>query len=1019
MLRQRPHLPLLVLVLICIAVAGTVAISRLDIDTDITTSLPAHDPVVADALDIFRHHPFQDQVAIDIMVDRKAPDILVSCATLLEEKMRESGLFGEIGLGDVAQRIPEVARQVAGSLPLLFSAGELEQQVAPRLLPDRVNSRLQQLIAEMSSLEGIGQSAYIATDPLGLKDLVLARLIHLAPSHNGRIYKGNLISADDRHLLFIARPATAGANTEAARKLVDFFAEAATELSDAFASSGVKVTLTPTGTYRAALDNETIIRHDVQLALGLSTAGIALLLFLAFPRPLISLLSLIPPLVGITMALFVYSLYHSSISIMVLGFAGALISVMDDYSIAYLLFLDRPRATNSKRAAFEVRSIGGPIALATTIVSFLILSRADFPIFTALGEFTALGLAFTYLFIYLVCPRLFPGLSPSPRRNPPLHRFSTMLFSGGRPGLVVAGCLAAVLLVFARPQFHLSLGDMNTMSAATQAANRLFTEVWGSIDGKVLLMSKSDNRQELQRHNDRLLERLDRDMARGDLQSAFNPSMIFPGQELARHNLAAWHSFWSRERVERLSGQLEKAGERLGFARDAFRPFLAMLAPDFTLAPTVPAASYDRLLGISSQESAGLIQFTAITIGRGYDAQAFLADYGQDNTVFDGTTFSDRLAEILFSTFTSSLLIMFPVISLMVFLYFLDWQLTVLTLSPLVFAFVCTLGTLNLFGHPLDIPGLMLTVVILGLGIDYTIYTVCGRQRYGAPDHESYVLVRSAVVLSAASTLIGFGVLCLAEHATLKSVGITSLCGIGYSFIGNVLILPPLLEKVFAHRRGQTKTSLPAAIAARYRHLEAYPRVFARCKLAIDPLFTELAGILDKTDTAPNRILDIGCGYGAPACWCLERFSNCRVVGIDPDAERVRVAGRAVADRGVIMEGGAPDLPLDQGTFDVLMLLDMLHYLDNRQLADTMVRAATLLQAQTGRLVARFVVRPRQRRRSLHWFLEDLRSRRRLGIAPTYHLPEELITTMNRCGFHDVRVVPASDPELFWLIARR
>ena len=42
--------------------------------------------------------------------------------------------------------------------------------------------------------------------------------------------------------------------------------------------------------------------------------------------------------------------------------------------------------------------------------------------------------------------------------------------------------------------------------------------------------------------------------------------------------------------------------------------------------------------------------------------------------------------------------------------------------------------------------------------------------------------------------LIGFGVLCFAEHSTLRSVGIISLCGIGYSFLGTILLLPPLLE---------------------------------------------------------------------------------------------------------------------------------------------------------------------------------------------------------------------------------
>ena len=236
----------------------------------------------------------------------------------------------------------------------------------------------------------------------------MARLIHLAPSHNAKIYKENLISEDGKHLLLVARPANSGSNTAAARQIADLFSTADRELNQRFASSGIHIVLTPTGTFQAALDNEKIIRHDVQLALGLSTAGIALMLFLAFPRPVFSLLALVPPLAGTAMALFVYSLFHSSISIMVLGFSGALISIMDDFSITYLLFFDRPQVTKGKQAALEVQSIGGMIALLTTIASFLVLSLSNFPIFAALGEFTALGLTFTYLFIYFICPKIFP-----------------------------------------------------------------------------------------------------------------------------------------------------------------------------------------------------------------------------------------------------------------------------------------------------------------------------------------------------------------------------------------------------------------------------------------------------------------------------------------------------------------------------------------------------------------------------------------------------------------------------------
>jgi uncharacterized protein len=52
------------------------------------------------------------------------------------------------------------------------------------------------------------------------------------------------------------------------------------------------------GGYRAALDNEVAARSDVQKAILFSTLGIALLLLLAFPRPWLGLLALLPAVVG-------------------------------------------------------------------------------------------------------------------------------------------------------------------------------------------------------------------------------------------------------------------------------------------------------------------------------------------------------------------------------------------------------------------------------------------------------------------------------------------------------------------------------------------------------------------------------------------------------------------------------------------------------------------------------------------------------------------------------------------------
>jgi predicted exporter len=1017
---------LLAVVSILIVVFATLGVLRLDIDTDVVRSLPSGEKVITDAVDVFEHHPVHDQIAVDIMLDGDDPDTLVEIGIHLEKKLEDSGLFAQVGTDAIGELIPELAFYAAKNLPLLFSKTELEQKVAPLLGADRIHERLQKSYRDLSSLDGIGLAGFVGLDPLGLKDQVLAKLAPLAPSLNTQFYRGNLLSADGHHLLVVARPLATGTDTASARRISELLDETSTELTEKYAQSGKEVTLTPVGAYRAALDNERIIRHDVQLALLLATAGIGLLLLFAFPRPLIGLLSLVPALAGTAAALFVYSLFNSSISIMVLGFGGAIISITVDHGIAYLLFLDRSHQTKGKEASREVYSIG-IMAVITSIGAFLILSSSGFLIFAELGQFTALGILFSFLFVHSVFPKIFPVMPPGSGRALPLRGLTSILYNTGKPGALAAGLLALGLLFFARPEFYVSLSSMNTVSDETLAADELFTEVWGSIGERVLLMNQADDIEGIQANNDRLLEKIGQDIQNDMLTAAFVPSMIFPGRARAELNLAAWRDFWDDRRIEQVKTALHTSGAEFGFTPDAFADFVSFIESSATekdqLDPLSIPPRYYSLLGISENEKdPGLIQFITVLPGKKYDAVDFLSRYSTDNSkIFDSIFFTKRLADILFSTFATMLVIIAVSVTLLLFFFYLNVPLTLLTLLPPFFAYICTLGTLKIIGHPLDIPALMLSVVILGMGVDYSIFCVRAHQRYRDTNHSSYVLVRVAIFMAGSSTLIGFGVLAFAEHSLLKSIGITSLLGIGYSLLGTFLLLPPLLNMYMARENKKIGSSnnqnwtFQGRIRARFRTLEPYPRMFARFKLQFDPMFNDLPRMLAGREDI-QTIIDIGCGFGVPACWCLEQYGNAEIYGIDPDPERVRVAGFAIGDRGAVTVGWAPELPVPPRPADVVLLLDMLHYLDDETAAAVFLNSFQAL-AEKGLLVTRFVIRPAERS-SWSWRLEDTRIKLS-GRHPFYRSPERMTELVREAGFAIiVNEVSAVNPELVWMVCR-
>src|SRR3990172_6994300 len=90
----------LILAVIGAFIAG---IRGLQFDTDILASLPQNDPVLADARYVIRNHPIQDRVVIDVGHAGGDVDVLTKGASLVESRMRTSGLFKEVGLQKIAQ----------------------------------------------------------------------------------------------------------------------------------------------------------------------------------------------------------------------------------------------------------------------------------------------------------------------------------------------------------------------------------------------------------------------------------------------------------------------------------------------------------------------------------------------------------------------------------------------------------------------------------------------------------------------------------------------------------------------------------------------------------------------------------------------------------------------------------------------------------------------------------------------------------------------------------------------------
>ena len=1011
---------LVVFVLLIVIGSFAAGIYRLEFDRDILASLPQSDPVLADAHYIIKHHPIHDRIVIDVGYSGADVDAIVAGASLIETRMKESGLFREVGFEQIGQLMPELMRHIVDHLPILFAGPELEEKISPLLEPEKIRQTLKDHLSSLQNLDSIGQMELIADDPLSLRNLVLARLAYLAPTKGARIHKGRLISPDGKHVLIIAEPLNSGMDTQSARHITALLGNISAELDSKYGKQQ-GFTVTPVGAYRAALDNELSAKRNVKKSVLFSTIAIALLLFAGFPRPLIGLLALLPAFAGTMMAFFVYSLFHPSISLMAVGFGGAIISFTVDYGIAYLLFLDRPQETRGLETTREVWSLG-LLAMLTTAVSFASLSFSGFKALMQTGQFAALGVIFTYIFVHAFFPLLFPVMPPA-KREPyvPLQRFVNKITSSGNTWKMWAALVfAIIMLFFAKPEFRVDLNALNAVSDETLKAEKLIKDVWGDIFSRVYLMVEGRNLQELQQKSDRLADMLQNEATGGRLSSVFVPSMVFPGDETARKNITAWRDFWNPVRTAGLRKAMEEASGPSGFSPTAFETFFSSLGKG-DMAETVMPQHFSRLFGIAiNQERSSWMQVITMTPGPSYDGEAFyrhIADAGAVR-IFDPVLFGKRFGDVLLTAFIKMAVIVGIITILTAFLFFLDWQLTLISMIPTLFALICTFGTLNLMGQPLGIPTLMVIVVVIGMGTDYALYLVRSYQRYPSEDDPSLGLISLSVFLSFATTFLGFGVLALSDNAMLKSAGLGLALGIGYSFLGAVMITPPLLKRIFSLQPAADETIIPGSkrhlhlALLRYRHMEPYVRFFARFKIILDPMFPRLAAFVKETE----MIIDVGCGYGAPAVWLLALNPRAQVYGIEPDRRRVLAATRAIGTRGAIKMGRAPDLPDIPGRADTALILDMIHLLTDDELTATLQGLRGKLRPE-GVLILRATV-PSEKGFFWKRWIETTRIRRQKA-TPHFRSRESIMTILSNCGFtitHWEIGTPGCEEQ--WFIAR-
>ncbi len=119
---------------------------------------------------------------------------------------------------------------------------------------------------------------------------------------------------------------------------------------------------------------------------------------------------------------------------------------------------------------------------------------------------------------------------------------------------------------------------------------------------------------------------------------------------------------------------------------------------------------------------------------------------------------------------------------------------------PLLASLIIMFGFMGIAGIPLDSATALLSSIMIGVGVDYTIHYVSrhtGFSKMGYSQEESTRLAISStgrgIVFNGLSVMAGFSVLLLSGFTSIRYFGYLTVISIGISLMGALLVIPSLL----------------------------------------------------------------------------------------------------------------------------------------------------------------------------------------------------------------------------------
>lgn len=702
------------------------------------------------------------------LVASETPSQAVNAARGLSDELELSGLFRQVGLPQSDQlgreRYQELYPHRYG---LLSSRARHQLQTEPQVF---IQERLQALYSPV----GFTRAASIESDPLYLFGSYLEQMIPAGIA----VDDGVLLLTDGalHYAVVSAELDSAAFDLEQQAQLLAL----TNQLRVKQAKAGNQLFASGLPLY-AASGAERAQREIRLVGVG-SCLGIILLLALSFGSLRPMLLALIAVATGVFGAWSISGLIFDQLHVLTLVFGASLVGVAVDYCLHYFCACLAESDTDSNHAKLKSVVRAMTLALITSATAYLCLATAPFPGLRQIAVFSTIGLMFSWLTVVALFPLLLRGMR-WPQRRALLQKIGGVVDRWGHglashPWLTV-GWLLALISGVGILHAEDDVRQLQTPDIALQQQdNHIKTLMPGAVDSRFFVVSGLTTTETLS-HETLLTVELERLVATGAIAGYQSLTQIFPtaAQQEANYHLIK-HSLYDSDKMR---DYLQALGFSSQVIASEYRKFSQADEQHLTLTDWLTAVGepWHSLwldcdeIGCSSIVRLSAVKDVSALSALGLMKGVYLVDSVQQT--------SDLMAQ--YRNRAAWLLALGAVVALLL----LSWRQGMrrgmaIMLVP-VLSIAVTLGVLGWLGESLNLFRVFALLLVLGLGADFGIFAV---QQRSLSSHTAL-----AIVLSAATTLLAFGLLSLSDTEVVRSFGQTLLIGIGAA-----LVLAPVAGRI-------------------------------------------------------------------------------------------------------------------------------------------------------------------------------------------------------------------------------